>query len=58
MFVVVIGAAPTFANGLLAGRDHIPPILLRAGRALGAKGFSSYRHLVLPASLPYFVGGM
>jgi NitT/TauT family transport system permease protein len=58
MFVVVIGAAPSIANGLIAGSDNIPPILLRAGKALGARGFSSYRHIVLPASLPYFVGGM
>ncbi len=58
MFVVVLGAAPAIANGLIAGSDNIPPILLRAGRALGARGFSSYRHVVLPASLPYFVGGL
>ncbi len=54
----IIGAAPSIANGLIAGSDNIPPILLRAGQALGARGFSSYRHIVLPASLPYFVGGM
>ena len=58
MFVVVIGAAPSIANGLIAGSDNIPPILLRAGHALGARGFSAYRHIVLPASLPYFFGGM
>jgi NitT/TauT family transport system permease protein len=58
MFVVVIGAAPSIANGLISGSDNIPPILLRAGRAMGARGFSSYRHIVLPASLPHFVGGM
>ncbi len=58
LFVVVIGAAPSIANGLIAGSDNIPPILLRAGHALGARGFRSYRHIVLPASLPYFVGGM
>jgi NitT/TauT family transport system permease protein len=58
MFVVVIGAAPSIANGLIAGSDNIPPILLRAGHALGARGLSSYRHIVLPASLPYFFGGM
>jgi NitT/TauT family transport system permease protein len=58
MFVVVIGAAPSIANGLIAGSDNIPPILLRAGHALGARGFSAYRHIILPASLPYFFGGM
>jgi NitT/TauT family transport system permease protein len=58
LFVVVLGAAPAIANGLIAGADHIPPILLRAGRVLGARGFAAYRHVVLPASLPSFVGGM
>ena len=58
MFVVVIGAAPSIANGLISGSDNIPPILLRAGHALGARGLTSYRHIVLPASLPYFIGGM
>jgi NitT/TauT family transport system permease protein len=58
LFVVVLGAAPAIANGLIAGADHIPPILLRAGRTLGARGFSAYRYVVLPASLPSFVGGL
>ena len=58
MFVVVLGAAPAIANGLIAGSDNIPPILLRAGHAMGARGLSKYRHIVLPASLPYFVGGL
>jgi NitT/TauT family transport system permease protein len=58
MFVVVLGAAPAIANGLIAGADTIPPILLRAGRVLGARGFAAYRHIVLPASLPGFVGGL
>ncbi len=58
MFVMVLGAAPSIANGLIGGADHIPPILLRAGRVLGARGFSAYRHIVLPAALPAFVGGV
>lgn len=58
MFVVVLGAAPAIANGLIAGADTIPPILLRAGRVLGARGFAAYRHIVLPGSLPGFVGGL
>jgi len=58
LFVVVLGAAPAIANGLITGADHIPPILLRAGRTLGARGFTAYRHVILPASLPAFVGGL
>ena len=58
LFVVVMGAAPAIANGLITGADHIPPILLRAGRTLGARGLTAYRHVILPASLPAFVGGL
>ena len=58
LFVVVLGAAPAIANGLISGADHIPPMLLRAGRVLGARGLSAYRHVILPASLPSFVTGL
>jgi NitT/TauT family transport system permease protein len=58
LFVVVLGAAPSIANGLINGIDHIPPLLLRAGRALGARGIGAFRHVVLPAALPSFVGGL
>ena len=56
--VVVLGAAPSIANGLIGGVDHIPPLLLRAGRILGARGLTSWRHVVLPAALPSFVAGL
>lgn len=58
LFVVVLGAAPSIANGLVSGIDHIPPLLLRAGRVLGATGLQRYRHVVLPAALPGFVAGL
>ena len=57
-FVVVLGAAPAIANGVISGVDHIPPLLLRAGRVLGAKGLSSYRHVIVPAAMPGFVAGL
>jgi NitT/TauT family transport system permease protein len=58
MFVVVLGAAPSIANGLIGGVDHIPRILLRAGQVMGARGVDRYRHVILPASLPSFIGGL
>jgi NitT/TauT family transport system permease protein len=58
LFVVVLGAAPSVANGLIAGVDHVPRILLRAGRVLGARGIDAYRFVILPASLPSFVTGL
>jgi len=58
LFVIVLGAAPSIANGLIAGIDYTPPLLLRAGKTMGLHGFALYRHLILPASLPTFVAGL
>ena len=58
LFVVVLGAAPAIANGLIHGIDHIPPLLLRAGKVLGARGFAAYRFVILPAALPGFTAGL
>jgi NitT/TauT family transport system permease protein len=58
MFVIVLGAAPSVANGLVAGIDYTPPLLLRAGKMMGLRRWSLYRHLILPASLPSFVAGL
>ncbi|GAA2869234.1 sulfate ABC transporter permease [Actinoplanes cyaneus] len=58
MFVVVIGAAPSVANGLISGIDYVPRTWLRVGQVMGMKGFARYRHLILPASLPSFVSGL
>jgi NitT/TauT family transport system permease protein len=57
-FVVILGAAPSVANGLIHGVDHIPPVLRRAGRVLGARGLDEYRYVVLPAAMPSFVAGL
>lgn len=58
LFVVILGAAPSIAAGLISGVDYTPPLLLRAGRTMGLRGFALYRYLVLPASLPAYVAGM
>ncbi len=58
LFVMVLGAAPSIANGLITGVDYTPPLLLRAGRTMGLSGIALYRHLILPASLPAYVAGL
>jgi NitT/TauT family transport system permease protein len=58
LFVIVLGAAPSIANGLIAGVDYTPPLLLRAGKTMGLSRIALYRHLILPASLPSFVAGL
>jgi sulfonate transport system permease protein len=58
VFVIVLGAAPSIANGLIAGVDYTPPLLLRAGKTMSLRGLLLYRYLILPASLPTFVAGL
>ncbi|GID25401.1 ABC transporter permease [Paractinoplanes brasiliensis] len=58
LFVVVLGAAPSVANGLISGIDYVPRTWLRVGQVLGMRGVSKYRHLILPASLPSFISGL
>jgi NitT/TauT family transport system permease protein len=58
LFVIILGAAPSIANGLIAGVDYTPPLLLKAGAMMGMRRFSLYRHLILPASLPAVVAGL
>jgi len=58
LFVVILGAAPAIANGLISGVDHIPPAFIRAGRVMGAKGVSAFRHITFPAALPHYIAGL
>jgi NitT/TauT family transport system permease protein len=58
LFVVIIGAAPSVANGLISGIDYVPRTWLRVGQVMGMKGIAKYRHLILPASLPSFISGL
>ena len=57
-FVVILGAAPAIAGGLLNGVDHVQPLLIRVGRVMGARGLLLYRFVILPAALPSFAGGL
>jgi NitT/TauT family transport system permease protein len=58
MFVIVLGAAPSVANGVISGVDYVPPLLLRAGRNIGATGWRLYAFVIAPASLPAIVAGL
>ncbi len=58
LFVIVMTAAPAIANGLIAGADFLPPLLLRAGKTMGLRRVSLYRHVIMPATLPAFVSGL
>jgi NitT/TauT family transport system permease protein len=58
LFVVVLGAAPSIANGLVSGIGQIPPLYTKVGRVLGARGFDTIRFIVMPAALPGYLGGL
>jgi sulfonate transport system permease protein len=58
LVVVVLGAAPAVAAGLLSGVDQVQPLLVRVGRVMGARGLQLYRYVILPAALPGYVGGL
>ncbi len=56
--VVLLGAVPSIANGMVSGIDQVPPLFLRVGRVLGARGLASARHVLMPAVLPAYLGGL
>ena len=56
--VVLLGAVPSIANGMVSGIDQVPPLFLRVGRVLGARGLSAARFVLLPAVLPAYLGGL
>ena len=58
LFVVILGAAPSIANGVISGIDHVPPAYTRLGRVLGAGPVALYKDIVLPAALPSYVSGL
>lgn len=58
LFMVVIGAVLSISLAAEDGVKNVPPLLLRAARNMGAKGWQMYAHVVFPAALPSIVTGM
>ncbi|AWT46119.1 MULTISPECIES: ABC transporter permease [Streptomyces] len=56
--VILLGAVPSIANGLVSGIDQVPPLFLRAGRTMGATGLRGAWHIVMPAALPGYLAGL
>jgi NitT/TauT family transport system permease protein len=58
LFVVIIAAVPAVAIATEASIRLVPPLLVRAGRTLGAERLTLYRKVVIPAAIPSYVGGL
>ena len=56
--VMLLGAVPSVAIGLIDGVDQVPPLYRRVGGNLGARGPALVRRVLLPAALPAYVSGL
>jgi NitT/TauT family transport system permease protein len=56
--VVLLGAVPSIANGLITGMKQVPPLFDRVGRVLGLSALGRIRYVLLPAALPGYLGGL
>jgi sulfonate transport system permease protein len=58
LFVVIAGSLLAVTVATEAGVRNVPPLYLRAARTLGARGFTLYARVLLPAALPGIITGM
>ncbi|MBI5690156.1 MAG: ABC transporter permease [Verrucomicrobia bacterium] len=57
-FVVVMGTLWSVIIATDSGVRNVPPIFARAARTMGSRGLHTWLRVILPAALPYIVGGM
>jgi NitT/TauT family transport system permease protein len=58
VFVAIVGSFPAMTLATLQAIRQVPPLYERAGRTLGAGGWSLYRKVIFPAALPGVMGGL
>lgn len=58
IFVVIMGAILSITISVEGAVKNIPPLFIRAGEMLGAKGFDLYQYVIFPAILPSFITGL
>ena len=58
VFVAIVGSFPAMALATLQAIRQVPPLYERAGRTLGARGWTLYRKIVVPAALPGMMAGL
>lgn len=58
LFVVVMASVFSVMITTYSSIRNIPPIYLRAGRNMGAKGFALFRHVMIPAATPSLILGI
>jgi len=57
-FVILMGAVPSIANGLVDGIRQVPSHIRRVGVVLGAGPIALHRFVLFPAALPGYLAGL
>jgi NitT/TauT family transport system permease protein len=58
LFVVVMSCVFSVMLSTYTGLRNVPPIYIRAARNMGAKGFTLFRYVLIPAATPTLIMGM
>ncbi|OGX37277.1 MAG: hypothetical protein A3C53_05210 [Omnitrophica WOR_2 bacterium RIFCSPHIGHO2_02_FULL_68_15] len=58
IFTIVLGATGIVVINTSAGIKDVPPLLLQAGRTMGARGTKQFWHVIVPAAMPRIVDGL
>lgn len=58
LFVVIMSSVFSVMMSTYSGIRNIPPLYIRASRNMGAKGFSLFRYVMIPAATPSLLVGI
>lgn len=57
-FVILMGAVPSVANGVIDGLQRVPEDIRRAGVVMGANRWEMAARIMFPAALPNYISGL
>lgn len=58
IFVVIMGSTCGIALSVESGIENINPLYIKAARTMGARGFTLFKEVIIPASLPAVITGL
>lgn len=58
IFVVIMGSTCGIALSVESGIENINPLYIKAARTMGAGGFTLFKEVIIPASLPEVITGL
>ena len=58
LFVVIMSSVFSVMMSTYSGIRNVPPLYIRASRNMGAKGFSLFRYVMIPATTPSLLVGI